>query len=161
NAARATANEFSGLISPLAIDQIQSGGGNSAFPNSGDTPATSQADEILFGAFTFNGTNNGVVNSAGSGYTLAGPVVQPSGPGPGARRRIPDRARPRHVPRGRHALDGKLLGRRHRDVQGRDRAADQHADEYSDQHAGAADQHADEYSDQHAGAAHQHAHEYS
>ncbi|HKA36486.1 MAG TPA: hypothetical protein VKH43_06665 [Thermoanaerobaculia bacterium] len=83
NAARATANEFSGLTSPLAIDQQHDGSGGTALPNSGDTPLTTQADEILFGAITFNGTNNGQLSTPGTGYTLAGPVVQPAVPSRG------------------------------------------------------------------------------
>src|SRR5205085_10067080 len=45
---------FNGIASPSPADQVQTATGNSALPNSGNTPTTTQADELLIGAIGFN-----------------------------------------------------------------------------------------------------------
>ena len=69
NGQHATANIFTGLASSGALDQVHTAAGNSNAPGSGDTATTSQADELLIGAFAFNGTNANTF-SAGAGYAV-------------------------------------------------------------------------------------------
>ena len=78
-----SASEFSGLAAIGTIDRTQSATNSTNSPSSGVTAATSQADEILFGAIWFSGTNAATF-TAGSGactgsptgtYTLTNPVI--------------------------------------------------------------------------------------
>jgi hypothetical protein len=78
-----TANEFSGLEATGTLDKTQSANANNNSPSSGATAATSQADEILFGAIWFSGSTAATF-AAGSGactgnptgtYTLTNPVI--------------------------------------------------------------------------------------
>lgn len=58
---RVTIHEYSGIATSGALDQIASATNNDASPNSGATAATTQADELVFGA---------AENGAGRTYTL-------------------------------------------------------------------------------------------
>jgi hypothetical protein len=64
----ATANEFSGLLPSGALDKTSTATGNNAAPSSGLTATTSQADELLYGAIFFSGTNFATF-TPGAGYT--------------------------------------------------------------------------------------------
>ena len=72
--AAASANEFSGLTA-AALDRKATATGNTAAPNSGKTPTTSQADELLFGAIWFSGSNSAALGAPGPGYALTNPVI--------------------------------------------------------------------------------------
>ncbi|HKA35492.1 MAG TPA: hypothetical protein VKH43_01645, partial [Thermoanaerobaculia bacterium] len=68
-----TANEFQGLSSGgTTLDVTATGTGNTAFPTSGPSPTTSQADELLYGAIFFSGTNFATF-TPGAGYTRTNP----------------------------------------------------------------------------------------
>lgn len=69
NGQHATANVFTGLAPADTLDRTHIASGNGNAPNSGNTAMTSQADELLIGAFAFNGTNFNRF-SAASGYIL-------------------------------------------------------------------------------------------
>jgi hypothetical protein len=61
--------EFSGLVTPAAVDVTKADAGTSNAPSTGASAATTQADELVFAAFsTSNGTTT-VVFTPGSGYT--------------------------------------------------------------------------------------------
>jgi hypothetical protein len=77
NGQAATANEFSGLLPVGALDKTMQTLDltGSTTPNSGDTAATSQADELLIGGIVFSGTNAATA-TPGAGYTLTNPVLQ-------------------------------------------------------------------------------------
>ena len=68
----ATANEFSGLLPSGALDQTSTATGNNAAPSSGLTAPTSQANELLYGAIYFSGTNFATF-APGAGYTRTNP----------------------------------------------------------------------------------------
>jgi hypothetical protein len=68
----ATANEFSGLLPSGALDQTSTATGNNASPSSGFTAPTSQANELLYGAIYFSGTNFATF-TPGAGYTRTNP----------------------------------------------------------------------------------------
>jgi Periplasmic copper-binding protein (NosD) len=67
----ATATEFAGLLPIGAFDTNSIATGNTAFPSSGPT-ATSQPDELLYGAIFFSGTNSATF-TPGAGYTRTNP----------------------------------------------------------------------------------------
>ena len=74
----ATAQEFSGLAAN-PLDRTQSASGNSKAPSSGFTSTTTQANELLIGAFYYSSAP-GTVLTAGAGYTaLPGTVFVESG----------------------------------------------------------------------------------
>ena len=71
-----SASEFSGLAAIGTIDRTQSAAlnpGSTNSPSSGVTATTSQADEILFGAIWFSGTNAATF-TAGSGACTGSPT---------------------------------------------------------------------------------------
>ena len=71
----ASADEFSGLVaSGNPLDKTKAGSGNTNAPTSGFTAITSQADELLFGAIGFSGTNNATFTTAGSGLCTSSTV---------------------------------------------------------------------------------------
>src|SRR5262245_18955225 len=67
-----SANEFSGLTSN-PLDQIKTDSANTNAPTSGSTPATTQNDELLFGAIFFSGASNSSF-TAGTGPCTGSPT---------------------------------------------------------------------------------------
>src|SRR5439155_319586 len=61
----ATFFSFNGLVSTSAADQLKTGTGSSTLPNSGNTLATSQPDELLIGALGIEDKNPAVTQGAG------------------------------------------------------------------------------------------------
>jgi hypothetical protein len=75
-ASSATANEFSGLAHSGTLDKTSAAVGNSGSPDSGLTATTTQADELLYGAIVFSGSN-GATFTPGAGYTRTNPDLSP------------------------------------------------------------------------------------
>src|SRR5262245_53093296 len=72
NASCISANAFSGLTSN-PLDQIKTDSANTNAPTSGSTPATTQNDELLFGAIFFSGASNSSF-TAGTGPCTGSPT---------------------------------------------------------------------------------------
>jgi hypothetical protein len=79
-----SANEFSGLTA-VPLDKTKGGTTNNSTPTSTSTTTTAQADEVLFGAIWWSGTNSATFTAPGSGactgnptgpYTLTNPAIE-------------------------------------------------------------------------------------
>jgi len=61
-------SEFGGMVTTGALDQFASGSGNSTSASSGTTGTRAQADEVLMGCMTHDGTNRTLTE--GGGFSL-------------------------------------------------------------------------------------------
>lgn len=68
--------EYSGLATSNSFDVTASADGNSTAPDSGNSPTTSQNDELIVGALTLDGLKT---VTAGSTYTLRSPGFERAG----------------------------------------------------------------------------------